>query len=133
MLKMLGQSIRNKRGQGMVELALVLPLLLLLLAGIMEFGQVMHQYLVVTEAAREGARSAAVGSDDAVVTSTVKTAASTIDKGTLEVNINPGVRVRGNAVTVSVSNPVQIITPLISAFFPTNPYIVQGIAVMRVE
>jgi Flp pilus assembly protein TadG len=117
----------------MVELALALPILILLVAGMMEFGQVIHQYLVVTEAAREGARSAAVGNDDIVITSIVRSAAATIDQGNLEVSINPGTRVRGNSVTVSVSNPVQIITPLISAFFPANPYIVQATAVMRVE
>lgn len=129
----IGQYIKNKRGQGMVELALTLPILILLVAGMMEFGQVIHQQLVVTEAAREGARAAAVGDSDTVIANVVRSAASTIDRGNLQVNISPGVRVRGNAVTVTVSNPVQIITPLISSFFPANPFIVQATAIMRVE
>lgn len=129
----IGQYIKNIRGQGMVELALTLPILILLVAGMMEFGQVIHQQLVVTEAAREGARSAAVGDSDAVIANVVRSAASTIDQGNLQVTISPGVRVRGNAVTVMVSNPVQIITPLISSFFPANPFIVQATAIMRVE
>lgn len=133
MLRHILAYIKNNRGQGIVELALVLPILVLLLAGMMEFGQIIHEYLVVTEAAREGARAAAVGNNDAVVASTVKAAAATIDKGSLAVSITPGVRERGNPVTVAVSNPIQITTPLISVFFPSNPYIVQGAAIMRVE
>lgn len=125
--------LRNHRGQTIVELALVLPVLLLIAAGTMEFGRVLHQYLVVTAAAREGARSAAVGNNDATVISAVRAAATVIDKGELTVTITPSARVRGNAVTVTVSNPVQIFTPLISQFFPKNPYAVQGTAIMRVE
>jgi hypothetical protein len=45
----------------MVEFAIVVPLLLLLVLGIMEFGMVMHDYIMVVHGAREGARTAAVG------------------------------------------------------------------------
>ena len=125
--------LKNHRGQAMVELAMVLPVLLLLAAGTMEFGRVLHQYLIVTAAAREGARTAAVGNDDAAVIATVQTAATMINQGELEIAITPSVRVRGSQVTVTVSNQVQIFTPLISKFFPQNPYIVHGSAIMRVE
>ncbi|VBB06615.1 Hypothetical protein LUCI_1851 [Lucifera butyrica] len=126
--------IRNNRGQSMVEFALVLPVFLLLVAGMMEFGRVMNQYLVVTEAAREGARSAAVGNDDATVIAAVNAAASTINQGQLTVTISPSpTRTPGDPVTVTVSNPVELITPLISQFFAQNPVTVQGKAVMRVE
>lgn len=125
--------IENHRGQAMVEMALVLPVLLLLAAGTMEFGRVLHQYLVVTAAAREGARTAAVGQDDAAVISAVQAAAAAIDKGQMQIVVSPANRVRGNAVTVSVSNPVPIFAPLVSSFFPQNPYLVEATAIMRVE
>ena len=98
-----------------------------------DFGRVFHDYLVVTAAAREGARSAAVGNDTASVISHVKQAAATIDKGQLTIAVSPAIPVRGEAVTVTVVNKVDIITPLISTFFPTNPYPVTGTAVMRAE
>lgn len=129
----LSKFLKNTRGQALVEFTLVLPVLLLIMAGTMEFGRVFHQYLVVTAAAREGARSAAVGSNDTTVNAVVKEAAVSIDKGNLQIVISPDVRVRGNSVTVSVSNTVQIFTPIISSFFPQNPYAVNGTAVMRVE
>ncbi|MCH7720860.1 MAG: pilus assembly protein, partial [Planctomycetes bacterium] len=43
-------------GAELIELALVLPILLLVLGGIMDFGFLFLRYEVVTNAAREGAR-----------------------------------------------------------------------------
>jgi Flp pilus assembly protein TadG len=51
---------RSARGAELVEFALVLPLLLLLIAGIVDFGFLFQHYLVVTNAAREGARIASL-------------------------------------------------------------------------
>ncbi len=48
------------RGQALVEAALVMPILLLLLVGIMEFGRAWNIHQVVTDAARQGARKAAI-------------------------------------------------------------------------
>jgi Flp pilus assembly protein TadG len=47
------------RGSNLVELALVLPLLLLLLAGVLDLGRIYHTYVVMLNASREGARYAA--------------------------------------------------------------------------
>jgi TadE-like protein len=52
--------LRNRRGQSLVEFAVVTPLLLLLIVGLMEFGRAWNISQVVTNAAREGARKAAV-------------------------------------------------------------------------
>ena len=47
---------REKSGQGLVEFALILPLLLLIILGIFEFGRVLFIYSGLFNAAREGAR-----------------------------------------------------------------------------
>jgi Flp pilus assembly protein TadG len=47
-------------GQSLVEFALVLPLLLILLLGIIEFGLLLYDQAVITNAAREGARAGIV-------------------------------------------------------------------------
>jgi Flp pilus assembly protein TadG len=49
---------RDERGSELVEFALVLPVLLLLMTGIFDFGLIFHRYEVLTNAAREGARLA---------------------------------------------------------------------------
>jgi len=54
---------RNDRGAAAVEFALILPILLLLIGGIVDFGRAFFTQVVITNAAREGARAAVVGAD----------------------------------------------------------------------
>jgi Flp pilus assembly protein TadG len=51
---------RSEDGQAFVEFAIVLPLLVLLVFGIAQFGIAFRNYLAITDAARVGARAAAV-------------------------------------------------------------------------
>ena len=48
--------LRSARGQAVIEMALTLPLLLLIILGIFDFGFMFQRYEVVTNAAREAAR-----------------------------------------------------------------------------
>src|SRR4029450_3398373 len=52
----LRKRLRSESGAELIEFALTLPLLLLLVLGIIEFGFMFQEYEVVTNAAREGAR-----------------------------------------------------------------------------
>jgi len=52
---------RANKGQGLVEFALIIPILLLLLTGIFEMGRVIWAYVTVQTAAREAARYAVTG------------------------------------------------------------------------
>ena len=47
---------RDERGANLIEMALVTGLLLLMTAGAMDLGRAFHSYIVITNAAREGAR-----------------------------------------------------------------------------
>lgn len=53
----------NRRGATLVEFALILPLLIILIFGIIEFGLIMYDQQVITNAAREGARYGIVMTD----------------------------------------------------------------------
>ena len=55
-MQALSRCSRPRRGQATVELALVLPLCLWLMLGVIDFGRVVHLYVGATNAAREGAR-----------------------------------------------------------------------------
>jgi hypothetical protein len=66
---------RRHRGQSMAEFALILTPLMLVLLGIMQMGFVMNAYVTLSNAAREGARSASVYLYD-----------RTIDKATNDAN-----------------------------------------------
>jgi Flp pilus assembly protein TadG len=54
-----------ERGAALVEFALAVPLLLVVIAGIVDFGFVYQRYEVITNAAREGARLASLPGYDA--------------------------------------------------------------------
>ncbi len=58
--KRIAQTGREENGQTMVEFTLVLPVLLLVLFGIIQFGIVFNNYVTLTDAVRTGAREAAV-------------------------------------------------------------------------
>jgi Flp pilus assembly protein TadG len=55
----------NEQGQTMAEFAIVLPLLIMLLFGIIEFGITFNNYVALTDAARAAARKGAVSRNDA--------------------------------------------------------------------
>jgi Flp pilus assembly protein TadG len=57
-------SRRSARGQSLVELALTLPLLLIILLGVVDLGRVYFSYMTVINAAREGARYGAANPND---------------------------------------------------------------------
>jgi Flp pilus assembly protein TadG len=53
--------LRSGTGQSLVEFSLILPVLLILVFGIIDFGMGLRSYISLTNATREGARFAAVG------------------------------------------------------------------------
>ena len=60
----MGVSSREQDGAAAVEFALLLPLLVLLLFGFIQFGLAFNTRIQATNAAREAARQAVVGIDD---------------------------------------------------------------------
>lgn len=125
---------QNREGQAMVEMALVLPVLILIMFGIIEFGRVFNSYLVVTNAAREAARVGVVGATDTEIINTVKNAAGTLKVSKLNWNITPSAtnRVRGASLKIKVTYPVDIYAPVIGSLIG-DPYMVTAQSVMRVE
>jgi Flp pilus assembly protein TadG len=66
--------MRQERGAALLEMALTLPLLLLVCVGILEFGRAYQTWQVMTNAAREGARIAVLpGITNTDVTNRVQT------------------------------------------------------------
>lgn len=124
---------RTEKGQALVEMALVLPILIIIVFGIVEFGRIMNTYLIVTNAAREGARHGVVGGSDLNIKNAVTNNAYTLDPAKITVSINPeGTRSRGTPLSVQVSYSLDIIAPVIGAI-TGNPYTVTATSTMRVE
>ncbi|WP_026549089.1 TadE/TadG family type IV pilus assembly protein [Arthrobacter sp. Br18] len=121
----------RERGAVALEMALVLPVLLLILVGILEFGRVMNVQVSLTQAAREGARHAAIHYDDGTmdVTGTARAAAPSLASLPIAVNHNAGACAPGGTVRVTTSIALPSMTGFLDAgLFPMN---LQGIGVMR--
>lgn len=109
----------SEAGQSLVEFALVLPVLLLVLLGIVDFGRVLSTGYMVAHAARDAARYASVGADDSTIGQAVLRDTSSV-RGQVTWSVSPGSGlVSGQPVEVTVSAPVQIFDPVLAAILGT--------------
>jgi Flp pilus assembly protein TadG len=105
----------NDEGQAVVEFAVILPVLLLVLFGILQFGIVFNNYIQVTSAAREGARKAAtsralgVTAAESAATTSARNAAASLNQSNLTVTFpNSPTFLQGTDVTVKVTYPYSV-------------------------
>jgi Flp pilus assembly protein TadG len=126
--------LRNSRGQAMAEMAIVLPILILLLMGMVDLGRIFHSYLVITNASREGARKAVLGCTDIIIRERVSDTTTHLDNTVLNTSISPdpSLRKSGDLVTVQVNYRVTLMAPLINTVLP-NPIAIQADTTMRME
>jgi Flp pilus assembly pilin Flp len=106
------RSIRNERGQTMVEFALVVPILCVVLFGILQFGALYNDYVTLTDAARVGARKAATSrhlpDPEAAAEAAARDAATGLDAGDLDIDVSASAWEHGETVTVEATYPYEI-------------------------
>jgi hypothetical protein len=104
--------VARDRGAAAVEFALVLPLLLLMVFGIVDFGRALNVQIMVTQAAREGARWDALGSSQAQIAQRVSDSAQPLSGvATTVVSLcGPGSSAQNGSVTASYS--FSYVTPI---------------------
>jgi Flp pilus assembly protein TadG len=102
---------RNEQGQTMVEFTLVLPVLMVVLFGIIQFGITFNSYVALTDAVRAGARTAAVSRLSSTPTADtvdrVKNASGDLDSSKVSVTVT-STWVHGDDVTVKATYPYSI-------------------------
>jgi len=108
------QDKRGERGQAVAEFALIVPIFLLLVFAIVDFGMGFHAWITVTNSAREGARLGAVGGTQTEVEDKVYDTSASLDADSLGVVVTNAGGDPGEAVTVDVSYDYELITPLSS-------------------
>ncbi len=126
----LGRGVQG--GQSVVELAITLPILLLLMLGLVNLGILMQAQIVLTNAAWEGARAGATITDpahgDEEIVGAVQRSLSGLDASQVTIDIDPeqnelprdqpGPLPRGQALAVSLeyrltmSLPVSVVVPV---------------------
>jgi Flp pilus assembly protein TadG len=102
----------SERGAAAVEFALILPILMLILFGVIEFGGVYNAQLMVTGAAREAAREMAIHGSPSAATTAAIDAAVGIDAADLEVTVSLPACTAGADITVTVVYDRPFVTGL---------------------
>lgn len=125
----------STKGQSLVETAIVIPVILLLVLGIIDFGLIFNNYILITNASREGARKASVGGTDSEVIQVVQNMTTTLELSDMTINVTPSYSIRnhGAQVKVEITYNAGLITPIISKFFPGGVAKLRAESIMRVE
>ena len=149
---------RDQRGAVVVEFALIVPLLLLIVFGILDFGYMLNRTTIVSNASRDGARTASLDGSFADICTTVKSelsqsgiavpAACTATTGATIIKIDckkvdnsacgatsttyDTLAVSGATAIVTVTYTYTWITPLIGQLFGSSEVFTQTTQ-MRVE
>jgi Flp pilus assembly protein TadG len=108
------RGLRTERGAAAVEFALVLPILLVLIFGIVEFGRAFQVRATLEAAAREGARVMAVQNDPAAARTAVQSAST---------SLNPSVTADQIAITPDSCDTATAGTNAVVTISYTEPFL----------
>jgi Flp pilus assembly protein TadG len=140
-----GRPHPSQSGQAVIELALTLPLLLVIVMGIFDFGLMFQRYEVVTNAAREGARVGVLPNyttADAQARAQQYLTSGGLSSGSATINAAVAATTFGtpaktvNQVTVTVAYPYTypFIGPILNLVGGSlGSVTLQGVSTMRVE
>lgn len=134
----MGGKVRDsrgkQRGQSLVEFALLLPLLILLLGGVLELGRLFFAYVAVTDAAAEAATYASIRPNSSIqeITSRAQDAAQGLGMVQLDpsmIQVERPSLAAGAPITVTITYPFQLITPLLGDLVPGRTIPLRAVAV----
>jgi Flp pilus assembly protein TadG len=104
-------QLRSDKGQSLTEFALALPILVLLLFAVIQFGIVFNSYVTLTDATRVGARKGAVGrqlpNPTGSVVTAVRISAADLKQSDLSVSVS-STWLPGSDVSVTATYPYSI-------------------------
>ncbi|MEL4106868.1 TadE/TadG family type IV pilus assembly protein [Oscillospiraceae bacterium WX1] len=136
-------GIKGEEGQSAVEFALVLPILIVLLCGIIDFGWLYSCDIAATNAAREAARYTAVhyydsSADDDLskAKSIVLEDAPQLPAGSTQIELlsldtdSDGIQ---ESVQIKVTTPIQLLTGLTSMILGKSAITISATSIMKFE
>ncbi len=116
---------RGDRGAALVELAILLPLLMLLILGMVEFARGLNAKVTLTHASREGVRVLAISGDAATAITATKLAVTPLDPD--EVTVSTTACDPGFPTSLTASYPFSYSI----LFFGSGTITLETTAVMR--
>lgn len=143
---MLKRFSNNEKGQAMVEFALITPLLILLLCGIIDFGWIFGNQLILNNAGRDTARFMAINYEtgipnaETVNDATAKTtfqnrlgSGSFLNNSNLSVDSSLTISSTDTKVKITASYPLPFLTPLLSTILNRTTITINTETTMRLE
>jgi Flp pilus assembly protein TadG len=124
------RRLAGDRGAAAVEFALVAPVLMLLLFGIVDFSKVFQVEATLAQAAREGVRVMALQNDPAAARAAVQLTAGSVPLTTAQIGISPST-CTGAAPTATVTVTITFRQPFVSGLLGSAGMDVSAKAVMR--
>lgn len=101
---------KGERGQATVEMALVLPILIWLLIGLVDVARMASAFLIVQHASREAVRLGITGATDSQVAARAVATSASLDPALLTIAVSPaGIRTTGSDITVTVSYKYKVL------------------------
>lgn len=101
---------KTERGQATVEMALVLPILIWLLIGLVDIARAANAVLIMNHATREAVRLGITGATDTQIVERAKATAPTLELDRFTVTVSPaGYRAPGSDLTVSLQYNYKVL------------------------
>ena len=110
----LPRAVTSTEGIALVEFALILPILILLLVGILDTGRAVNAYVTISNASREGARYVALNptaAPSAIKSNAVLPHTQQLDPGSVAVSVTYSGNVTSNACPVATTTAPPAASP----------------------
>lgn len=139
MIRKIREKCRREDGQAMVEFALILPIFLIILCGIIDFGWLFYNQLSLNNACREGARYAVVHTAEnadvqAIINHIENTTTTVFANNGIDISVkysSPSDPTAGD-VTVDMEADISFFTPVLSTVLGKEKTITSTV-IMKVE
>ncbi len=102
----------REAGQTLVEFALILPIMLLLIFALVDFGRGFYTWLILTNGAREGARVGATQQEYNAIVTRIQEATGTLDQNRLTITLTNVQGPRGEPIEVDLEYDFEFVTPI---------------------
>ncbi|WP_407269468.1 TadE/TadG family type IV pilus assembly protein [Radiobacillus sp. PE A8.2] len=119
--------IRDEKGQSIVETALVIPLLLLLIIGIVDVGKIIYTHSTLQYITQQTAREATLGRNVSELEQFANQQANNS-----RVSIQPDITSSGDSVTVKIQSEIEPLIPF-DKLFPSNSITLSSTSTVRIE
>ena len=119
---------KNEKGQSLVEVALAMPLLIIIMMGILDLGRAYLTYIALSDAAAEGAAYAAIHPSDQAqaIARAADSSGGLVVLAQDMVSVDMGEMSAGSPITVTVEYEYQMLTPFVNEWVPDGVLIMKA-------